>query len=195
MSRLLRPMKPRSPLPLRKPLALVVAPEARAVAGCVVALLCLGFAARAAQTPAALPGHAQVATTAPSRSVPAATNALPLLVPIPQSVFIIPITPQEGKDPFFPGSIRIFNDVVVKTNPHPAAATAAVVAVELKLNGISGTADHRLAIINNRTFEIGEEGEVASNVGRVRIICKDIKADSVRVLVNNEERVLRLRPR
>ena len=192
MSRLLRPMKPRSPLPLRKPLALVVAPEARAVAGCVVALLCLGFAARAGQTPAASSGHAQVATNAPSGSAPAATNALPQ---IPQSVFIIPITPQEGKDPFFPGSIRIFNDVVVKTNPHPAAATAAVVAVELKLNGISGTADHRLAIINNRTFEIGEEGEVVSNGSRVHIICKDIKADSVRVLVNNEERVLRLRPR
>ena len=162
-------MKPRSPLPLEKPLALAVA------------LLGLAFACLAAQTQ----------TNAPSGSASAATNALPLLPPIPQSVFIIPITPQEGKDPFFPRSMRLFSDVVVKTNLQPAA----VVAVELKLNGISGTADRRLAIINNRTFGIGEEGEVVSNGGRVRIICKDIKADSVRVLVSGEERLLRLRPR
>ena len=162
-------MKPRSPLPLEKLLALAVV------------LLGLAFASLAAQT----------RTNAPSGSTPAATNALPLLPPIPQSVFIIPITPQEGKDPFFPRSLRLFSDVVVKTNLQPAA----VVAVELKLNGISGTADHRLAIINNRTFEIGEEGEVVSNVGRVRIICHDIKPDSVRVLISGEERILRLRPR
>jgi hypothetical protein len=169
MSRLLRPMKPRSPLPLGTPLALAVA------------LLGLAFAGLAAQP----------RTKAPSGSAPATTNALALLPPIPQSVFIIPSNPQEGKDPFFPRSMRLFSDVLVKTTLQPAAA----IAVELKLNGISGTADRRLAIINNRTFEIGEEGEVTSNVGRVRIICKDIKADTVRVLISGEERILRLRPR
>jgi hypothetical protein len=161
-------MKPRSPLPLGKPLTLAIA------------LLGMAFACLAAQTP----------TKAPSDSSPAATNTLPILPQIPQSVFIIPLTPQEGIDPFFPRSMRLFNDVVVKTNLQPAAAV-----VELKLNGISGTADHRLAIINNRTFETGEEGEVVSNVGRSRIICQDIKADSVRVLISGEERVLRLRSR
>jgi len=164
-------MKPRSPLPFEKLLALAVA------------LLGLAFTGLAAQTQ----------TNASAGSAPVATNALPLLPQIPQSIFIIPTTPQEGKDPFFPRSMRLFNDVVVKTNLQSTAV--AVVAVELKLNGISGTADHRLAIINNRTFEIGEEGEVASNVGRVRIICKDIKADSVRVLISGEERILRLRAR
>jgi hypothetical protein len=87
--------------------------------------------------------------------------------------------------------MRPFSDVVVRTNQQPAA----VVAVELKLNGISGIAGRRLAIINNRTFEIGEEGEVVSNAGHVRIVCKDIQADSVRILVSGEERLLRLRPR
>jgi hypothetical protein len=166
-------MKPRFPLPLAKPLVLAAA------------LLGLAFASLAAQTQ----------TNAPSGSVAAATNALPPLPQIPQSVFSIPVTPQEGKDPFFPRSMRIFTDptAVVRTNSQPVVA--AVVAVELKLSGISGTADHRLAIINNRTFDVGEEGEVVSNVGRVRIICKDIKADSVRVLVRGEERLLRLRPR
>ena len=170
MSRLLRPMKPRFPFPFEKPLALAVA------------LLGLTFAGLAAQTQ----------TNAPSGSSPAKTNALEVLTQIPQSVFLIPITPQEGKDPFFPRSTRLYNDVVVKPNQSNQPPVV-VIAVELKLNGISGTTDHRLAIINNRTFEIGEEGEVSSGVGRVRVVCKDIKPDSVRVLVSGEERILRLR--
>jgi len=54
-------MKPRSPLPLEKPLALVLA------------ILGLGYACFAAQTQ----------TNAPSGSAPAATNALLLLPQIP----------------------------------------------------------------------------------------------------------------
>ena len=161
-------MKPRSPLPLGKPLNIAIA------------LLGMAFACLAAQT--------QI--KAPAGLAPAATNALPPMPQTPQSVFIIPTTPQEGKDPFFPRSTRLFNDVTVKTNQQPAGAV-----VELKLNGISGAADHRLAIINNRTFETGEEGEVVSNVGRARITCQDIMADSVRVLISGEERILRLRSR
>jgi hypothetical protein len=159
-------MNPRSPATFQKPLALAAA------------LLALAFAGLAAPTQ----------TKTPSGPSSSATNALP---PVPRSVFIIPTSPQEGKDPFFPRSMRLFQDVVVKTNALPAA----IVAVELKLQGISGTADHHLAIINNRTFESGEEGDVVTSAGRVRLLCKDIKADSVRVLVNGEERILRLRPR
>ena len=170
MSPPLRPMKLRSPLPLGKPLTVAVT------------LLGLAFACLTAPAP----------TKAASDSRPAATNAPPIVSSIPQSVFIIPLTPQEGKDPFFPRSTRLFTDVVVKTNSQPAAATT---VVELKLNGISGTPDHRLAIINNRTFDIGEEGEVLNGASHVRIICKDIKDDSVRVLVGSEERILRLRSR
>jgi hypothetical protein len=170
MSRRLRPMKPRSPLTPGKPLALTAA------------LLGVAFACVAGQT------H----TNAPAGPVSVATNAPPPLPQISQSVFIIPTTPQEGKDPFFPRSMRLFTDVVVRTNSQPVAAA---ITVELKLNGISGIEGRRLAIINNHSFAIDEEGEVTSNAGRVRIICKDIKADSVRVLVSGEERVLRLRAR
>jgi hypothetical protein len=136
---------------------------------------------------------AQTHTNTPASPSPARTNALPPLPEIPQSVFIIPTTPQEGKDPFFPRSTRLFTTVVVKSNQQPTAAAA--VTVDLKLNGVSGTADRRLAIINNRTFETGEEGEVASKSGPVRISCKEIMDDSVRVIVNGQERILRLRPR
>jgi len=69
-----------------------------------------------------------------------------------------------------------------------------VVVVELELRGISGTVDRRLAIINGHTFGVGEEGEVPTSNGRARIRVLEIKSDSVVVLVNGEQRVLRLRP-
>ena len=109
-------------------------------------------------------------------------------------MFIIPTTPQEGKDPFFPRSMRLFASPVVKTNLQPAAAAA--IAAELHLNGISGTTDRRLAIINNRTFEANEEGVVTSKSGPpARIRCLEIKTDSVVVqVIGGERRVLSLRP-
>ena len=164
-------MKPLSPMLRRNPVLLVAL------------LFCLVFPCPATQTK----------TNSPNRAASASTNALPAQLQIPKSVFIIPNTPQEGKDPFFPLSMRIFVPTVptvVSTNVNSTVA----VTIELKLNGISGTADHRLAIINNRTFEADEEGLVSSPSGRVPVRCLEIKPDSVRVLVNGQERILRLRP-
>src|SRR5208283_4535836 len=127
----------------------------------IALLLCLAFPCPAAQTK----------TNLPNRAASASTNALPAQLQIPKSVFIIPNTPQEGKDPFFPLSMRIFTPtVVVSTNVNATVA----VTIELKLNGISGTADHRLAIINNRTFQAGEEGIVSTTSGRVPVRCLEI---------------------
>jgi len=159
-------MKPRSLLPCAKLLALAAA------------LLGVAFASFAAQT------H----TNAPAGSSLAHTNALAALPEIPQSVFIIPTTPQEGKDPFFPRSTRLYTSVVVKSNLQPVA-----VSVELKLNGISGTIDHRLAIINNRTFGVNEEAVVPTSAGLARVRCLEIKPDSVLIQIGGEQRVLRLR--
>ena len=163
-------MKPRSHRPIEKLLAFAAA------------FLSLAFACLATQT----------RTNAPAKVSLAATNAPPIQAEIPKSVFLIPTTPQEGKDPFFPRSMRLFASAVVKTNVQPLATIPP--PVELRLNGISGTADRRLAIINNQTFETNEEGEVPTNPGRARIRCMEIKADSVVVQVGTEQRVLRLRP-
>jgi hypothetical protein len=128
------------------------------------------------------------ATAAPAGQTPAATNATPAEPEPPKSLFRIPGSAQEGRDPFFPQSAL--------RKPAPIAFTNAPVAiVELELKGISGSAGRRLAIINNRTFEPGEEGTVLSNVGRVRLICKEITTDSVRVNVNGQDRILTLRSR
>lgn len=164
-------MKPLSPMPRRKPLLLAAL------------ALCLALPSFAAQT---------TKTNSPASPTPAPTNTLPAQLEIPKSVFIIPATPEEGKDPFFPLSMRPFTTTVVRTNLQPTVAVA--VTVDLKLNGISGTAARRLAIINNRTFEANEEGVVSTTSGPVRIRCLEIKDDSVLVQVGGEQRVLRLRP-
>ena len=165
-------MKPRSFRPIEK------------LAALAAVFLSLAFASLAAQT----------RSNAPAKALPAATNAAPAQPEIPKSVFIIPTTPQQGKDPFFPRSMRLFASPIVKTNLTPDVAVA--IAAELHLNGISGTTDRRLAIINNRTFETNEEGVVTSKSGPpARIRCLEIKTDSVVIqVIGGERRVLSLRP-
>ena len=135
---------------------------------------------------------AQTRTNSPTAVASVPTNALPAQLEIPKSLFIIPATPEEGKDPFFPLSTRLYTSVVVRTNVH--SSSPAAIPSDLKLNGISGTADHRLAIINNRTFETNEEGVVSTAAGPLRIRCLEIKPDSVLIQIGGEQRVLRLRP-
>lgn len=143
--------------------------------------LCLAATTHAAQTQAVPPASAGHSAATTNATTPPEA---------PKSVFTNPATPQEGKDPFFPQSTRH------RPPPTPAITKAPTsVPVELELKGISGTPDRRMAIINNRTFETGEEGEVVSNVGRIRITCKEIKADSVLVIVNGKERALTMRSR
>ena len=146
------------------------------------ALLGLTFTTRAAQTPSAASDKAK-----------ATTNAAPAELELPKSIFIIPTNSAEGRDPFFPLSTRL--------NPPPPppvtttnVAPAVLQLVQLDLKGISGALNHRLAIINNQTFGVGEAGEVTVNSGRVRVVCKEIKDESVVVLVNGQERTLHLRP-
>ena len=131
-------------------------------------------------------------TNAPAR-LPArsatATNSVLLEPEVPKSVFLIPTAPQQGRDPFYPNSTRLFASVVVTPAMQPV-----VIQVELRLKALSGAPNHRLAIINNHTFEPGEEGEVVTNAGRARVRCLQINEDSVVVQVGGEQRILRLRP-
>jgi hypothetical protein len=112
----------------------------------------------------------------PSGSAAAGTKSAVSEAPLPKSVFVLPRSKQEGVDPFFPKSGRPYQiyQVIPKPTEQPVIVTA-----ELRLNGISGTAERRLAIINNRTFEVGEEGEVISGSERVRIRVLEIKGDLV----------------
>jgi hypothetical protein len=109
---------------------------------------------------------------------------------IPQSLFTIPTSSKEGKDPFFPASARPY------TSGTPARTNAPVKpgpAVDFVLNGISGSADKPLAMINGRTFGNNEEGDIPSSSGRVHIRCVEIKADSAIIEFRGERRELKLR--
>jgi hypothetical protein len=114
------------------------------------------------------------------------TNSPPADVPIPKAVFVFPATPQEGKDPFFPDSTRNYTgNTATKTNK-------AVIVSEVALKGVFFMAKRPLATINNHTFEVGEEGDVITGTGRLRIRCLEVREDSVLIEVGGERRELRL---
>jgi len=107
---------------------------------------------------------------------------------IPQSIFLLPANSKEIRDPFFPNSDRlsIGSATAPKRSPTPDSTL-------LVLNGLSGTSDRRLAMINGHTLAEGEESEVNTSAGRLRFRCLEIKADSVIIEVGGERRELRLR--
>jgi hypothetical protein len=130
-------------------------------------------AGRAAEKPAA-----QTEPTAVVASAEPSTLA-------PQSVFEIPATPKDGRNPFFPRS---------KSEAPVVAQKAAVVeSVSFVLNGITSP-PKRTAMINGRTFEVGETGEVKfSNGMRISIRCLEIRDDAAIILVADQRRELRMR--
>ncbi len=125
-----------------------------------------------------------------SVSAAAATNTLDTLDPlknIPQSVFVAPTAEKEGKDPFFPDSTPQVASPTASKTPDNSSA------VELVLQGISGPADKRMAVINNKNFGAGEEVMVPTPTGSVRIHCIEIRTNSVVVEIGSQRRELRLR--
>ena len=127
-----------------------------------------------------------------AKTAASSTNGAPKETPVPKSVFVMPKDKDQGVDPFFPKSHYPYTGpvvpIVIPTNtPEPVR-----VEVDLKLKAISGLPEHRLALINNHTFEAGEEGEIITNKGRMRIRCLEIHQDSAVVQVGSERRELRL---
>lgn len=108
---------------------------------------------------------------------------------LPQSVFTIPASLKEGRDPFFPDSAYWLGGGggVMKLSPTKH------IDVGLVLNGLSGPNDHRLAMINGRTVAEGEEAEVSTSTGRVKVRCVQIKSDAVILEIGGERKELRLR--
>jgi hypothetical protein len=113
---------------------------------------------------------------------PAISNA------IPRSAFVVPTNPREGRDPFFPNSTLLWG--AASKSPKQTLAPEASLLV---LQGLSGTAGRKLAIISNRTLAEGEETEVNTPGGRIRFRCVEIKSDSVIIEAGGERRELRLR--
>jgi len=96
-----------------------------------------------------------------------------------RSVFILPSNPKEGRDPFFPDSDRPY-EIAAAANPQAGKTISLVVKV------FSGPLNHRLAIINNHTFGVGDEGSVITPSGRIRLRCIEIKTNSVVIETGNQ---------
>ncbi|MEJ0091867.1 MAG: hypothetical protein WDM80_19220 [Limisphaerales bacterium] len=94
----------------------------------------------------------------------AATNS------VARSTFKQPTSPKEGRDPFFPNSPRLFASLVI-----PAAESKDLSS--LVIRGKSGTLDRPLVIINDVTFAVGDERDVVTPQGRIRIHCIKIIGD------------------
>jgi hypothetical protein len=140
--------------------------------GAVLAAVCLNFPSNTALA---------AATAATPAKGGSATNSTAAELPVPLSVFDAGATPT--KDPFFPLSTR---------QPFPQISTNAPAfsASCLTLKGISGAANGRLAIINNRTVAVGEDTEVTTSSGKVRIRCVEIKENSVMVRIAGQSEVM-----
>ena len=101
-----------------------------------------------------------------------------------RSTFVLPSSPKEGCDPFYPNSMRPYG--TAQGAPH------VVTIASLSLKGISGTPDHRLVIINNHTFSEGEEGDVVMTGGRIHVRCIQITSHSAIIEAAGQRRELTL---
>lgn len=99
----------------------------------------------------------------------------------PRSVFVMPTSPKEGRNPFFPSSIHPYQE----PQPGQHADISA-----LKVGGIVRTENSFFAIINNVTFGVGDEADVKALGGKIHVHCLEIKADSVVVEAGGQTRTL-----
>jgi hypothetical protein len=96
----------------------------------------------------------------------------------PQSVF--EADHPAGKDPFFPDSSRRKPPDPKPVDSVPSTPRYGEI---LRVDGLSGQVDRRLAIINNVTFAEGQEARVRIQGGEMRIRCEKIEGQTVTVTV------------
>lgn len=102
----------------------------------------------------------------------------------PHSVFVMPTSPREGRDPFFPESSRPYEDAV------PAKPTQTVVVNAFMVKGLSVENGHTMVIINNHTFAVGDEGDVLTPGGRVHLRLIAISGGTAVIEANGTRREL-----
>ncbi len=74
----------------------------------------------------------------------------------------------------------------------PVGPTVSVHYGDLTLKAISGVPGRRMAMINNQTFMEGETAKVKSNDKQVEVTCKEIRVDSVVIMVDGKTQELKL---
>jgi hypothetical protein len=105
-------------------------------------------------------------------------------MPATRSIYNQPASPKDGRDPFFPSSVRMFASAVI-----PASKTKDLSS--LIIRGKSGMPDHPLVIINDVTFAEGDDRDVITPDGRIHIRCLQIIGDLVVIEANGQRHQLR----
>ena len=105
------------------------------------------------------------------------------------STFLVPASVKEGRDPFFPESIRVFTLNAPSTTEKPKDLTS------LRVLGISGPPGNQLVIINNHTFAVGDDGDVLTTAGRVHLRVMEIQPGAVIVEVDGQTHKINLEDR
>ena len=126
--------------------------------------------------------HAEPTPAVPAKEAGTNNPAAPLVIPLA----VFDATNGTVKDPFFPLTTR---------TPVPVSNTNTVPAFQANmftLKGLSGSASQRLALINNCTLAAGEEGEVNTSNGRVKIRCLSVKETSAVIRVENQDTPIEL---
>jgi hypothetical protein len=149
--------------------------------------------APATNTPRAMAKPAPAKPSAPAKNDAAsetpAVQTAPSPTEIPKSVFLLSSPTQTLKDPFFPNSTRLAAGVASRNSGQKKDAPTA----ELALKAIFGTPSRPFVTINSTTLGLGEEQEVLTSAGRVRVRCLEINlaAQTAIIEVGGSRRELR----
>lgn len=175
---------------------------ALAMAGFLGLLVLVGCDSSSPAPPAsgatnAAAGATNVAAGAPRAAVGAtnaaagATNAAAL-----DFVSVFDEKPTNGRNPFF----RMTRVATIPGAPGSEATGLAALAAPPKpkietmliLSGIMGTSRQRVALINDRTFEVGDEATVRAGDRQAHLRCLEIGAQYAVVVVDGSAESLRL---
>lgn len=103
----------------------------------------------------------------------------------PVSVFVMPVGPRDGRDPFFPESTRPYEDAA-PAKPH------AVETISFVITGHSVEHGEEMVIINNHTFAVGDEGDVLTPSGRVHLHLLAIHGETAEIEANGTRREINI---
>ena len=105
-----------------------------------------------------------------------------------RSVFVMPASSHEGRDPFFPESQRPYEEAVAATTNRPAPTLITV-------KGLSIDHGQAMVIINNHTFAIGDEGDVLTAGRRLHLRLVGLENGAAIVEINGSRRKLTIPPK
>jgi hypothetical protein len=103
---------------------------------------------------------------------------------IPKSVFVF--DQERGRDPFYPRSTRFRSR---EPEPAPTVSVDGLVERYVRLVGITGTEENRVALINDQTFKEGDAADVRlTDRQRLRVTVVRVLERSVVIRVEGSQR-------